>query len=101
MAFGRYLIKRGVFLLITLILAVYVSVIIANFGGLIDEILKGQIGFALRQSLRRDPEFNALPPEVQDEIFTIQFEGMVEARGLNEPFIPKTIRYTIDASNLT
>ncbi len=100
MAFGRYLIKRGAFLLITLILAVYVSVIIANFGGLIDEILKGQIGFALRQSLRRDPEFNALPPEVQDEIFTVRFEGMVEARGLNEPFIPKTIGYTIDALQL-
>ena len=100
MAFGRYLIKRGVLLLITLVLAVYVSVIIANFGGFIDEILKGQIGFALRQQLRQDPEYNALPDDVQEDIFRVRFEGLVEARGLNEPFLPKTIRYTFDALQL-
>ncbi len=100
MAFGRYLIKRGVFLLITLVLAVYVSVVIANFGGLIDDILKAQIGFGLRQALRADPDFNALPEEVQEEIFLVQFNAQVEARGLNEPFIPKSIGYTIDALQL-
>ncbi|MDX1534027.1 MAG: ABC transporter permease, partial [Thermoplasmata archaeon] len=100
MALGRYLIKRGVFLLITLVLAVYVSVVIANFGGLIDDILKAQIGFGLRQALRSDPEFNALPDEVQEEIFRVRYDALVEARGLNEPFLPKTIGYTIDALQL-
>lgn len=100
MALGRYLVKRGVFLLITLILAVYVSVVIANFGGFIDDILKGQIGFGLRQALRQDPDYNALPEEIQTQIFNIQFEALVEARGLNEPFLPKTIRFTIDAMQL-
>ncbi len=100
MGLGRYLIKRGVFLLITLILAIYVSVVIANFGGLIDELLIGQIRFELNGQLRRDPEYNALPPETQAEILNTRLELLIEARGLNEPFIPKSIRYTIDALQL-
>ncbi|MFQ5918620.1 MAG: ABC transporter permease [Thermoplasmata archaeon] len=100
MALARYLIKRGVFLVITLVAAVYISVVIANFGGLIDELLKGQIAFALNQQLRGDPTFNTLPPEVQNEIFNTSFDALVEARGLNEPFLPKTIGYTIDALQL-
>ncbi len=49
MGLARHLAKRAVFLVLTLILAIYITVVIANGGGLIDNILKSQIAIELRQ----------------------------------------------------
>ncbi len=95
--FARYLVKRGVFLVVTLILAVYLVVVIANFGGYVDNLLRGQIRFNVSQQLRADPEFGRLSQEDQDRIFNETVARLVEARGLNEPFLPKSIRFTIEA----
>ena len=43
--------KRAIFLAITLVIAIYITVVIANGGGLIDNILKAQIKNDLTQSL--------------------------------------------------
>ncbi len=96
----RFLVKRGVFLLITLVLAVYVTVLIANAGGLIDDLLRQQIRGELGQRLRSNPEFTRLPEEEQNRIFNSTFNATIAARGLNEPFFTKSIRYTIDALTL-
>ncbi len=100
MGLGRYLLRRGVFLLITLVLAVYVTVVIANAGGLIDELLRQQIRSDVITQLRRNPEFARLPIEDQNRIINETWQRRVEIRGLNEPFLPKSIRYTFDALTL-
>ena len=97
MGLARFLIKRGVFLFITLVLAIYISVVIANAGGLLDEILKSQIRFELNQAFRTNQEFLELPEETQLAVFNRTYNRIVEARGLNEPFLPKSLRFTIDA----
>ena len=97
MGLGRFLIKRGAFLVITLILAVYMSVVIANAGGLLDDILKAQIRFQLNNALRTDPDYLQLPPDEQERLFNATYARQVEARGLNEPFLPKSLRFTFDA----
>lgn len=100
MGFARYIVKRGVFLIVTLVLAIYLVVTIANFGGFVDDLLRGQIVFQVSQQLRGDPEFLRLDQEEQDRIFNDTVARLVEARGLNEPFLPKSIRYTVDALQL-
>jgi len=96
----KHLAKRGIFLLATLILAIYLTVVIANGGGLIDEILKAQIENELRQQLQNDPAFRRLPLDEQQRIFNETYALRVEARGLNQPFIQKSFTYTIDALTL-
>ncbi|HYS99975.1 MAG TPA: ABC transporter permease [Thermoplasmata archaeon] len=100
MGLARHLAKRAVFLVLTLILAIYITVVIANGGGLIDNILKSQIAIELRQQLQNDPGFRRLPPEEQDALYNRTYNQRVEARGLNEPFVEKSFRFTIDALTL-
>lgn len=97
MGLGRYLAKRGVYLLITLVLAIYVTVVIANFGGVIDELLRQQLRSDVITEFRRDPNFNRLPVEDQNRLINQSWQRRIELRGLNEPFLPKSIRYTVDA----
>ena len=82
MGLGRHLAKRGIFLALTLVLAIYITVIIANGGGYIDKILKAQIAQDLRAQLANDRVYQDLPPDKQAEIFNTSYHLRLEARGL-------------------
>ncbi len=100
MGLVRHLAKRGVLLIITIVFAIYLTVLIANGGGYIDDLLKAQIGFDLRTQLNNDRAYRLLPPEEQARIYNETYAARVEARGLNRPFLERTFRYTIDALTL-
>ncbi len=93
----RHLAKRAVFLAITFVIAIYATVVIANGGGRIDQILRSQIAAELHQTLSRSRTFVLLPPAEQAAQFNTTYNLTIEARGLNQPFIEKSFTYTIDA----
>src|SRR5436305_1871286 len=95
-----HLAKRAIFLVITFILAIYATVVIANGGGRVDQILKDQIYTDLKQQYARNPAFQRLPPQEQARQFNISYNSIIEAQGLNEPFFPKSFRYTFNALQL-
>jgi peptide/nickel transport system permease protein len=78
-------------------LAILATVIIANGGGRIDSLLRDQVRFDLLQRFANDRAYQQLPPEERDQIFNDTLNRTIEARGLNEPFLQKTMRYTLDA----
>ncbi len=96
----RHLAKRAIFLVITFILAIYATVLIANGGGRIDQILKAQIYTDLKQQFARNPAYQRLPPSEQARQFNITYNATIEAQGLNEPFFQKSFRYTFNALQL-
>ncbi len=97
MGVARHLAKRAIYLAITFVIAIYATVIIANGGGRIDEILRAQIATELRQSLAKNPAYVKLTPAQQAAEFNISYNSTVAARGLNQPFLQKSFTYTIDA----
>lgn len=96
----RHLGKRGLFLFITLVLAMYMVVIVANLGGKIDDILESQIRESTAIALTADPGFTQLPPEEQDRIFNETVQAQLSARGLDQPFIQRSFIYTANALTL-
>lgn len=103
MGVARFLAKRALYLAITFVIATYVVVIIANFGGLIDEFLINQIRVNTLQEMNNDEDLQRLRSECF-ECWQREFEQRIaeriEARGLNEPFIQKSFRQTVDAITL-
>ena len=59
----KYLLKRAVFLSLTLVLAIYLTVLIANAGGMIDNILRAQIKYDITSNLAHRPGWAQLPEE--------------------------------------
>jgi len=96
----KYLGKRVLFLLITLIVAVYLTILVANAGGLIDNILRAQIKYDIVSSLARSPVWSELTEEEQKRIIDERFQIAIQAKGLDKPFIERTFIYLIDALTL-
>lgn len=100
MGVGIYLAKRGLFLVVTLLIATYFIVLIANQGGLIDNIIKSEIRIFTIQELNSDPIFRRLPREDQQRIINETVALRIANRGLDQPFITKSFRQTWDALTL-
>lgn len=100
MALWKHLAKRALFLAVTLVVAMYLVVIIANAGGKIDEILISQIRFNTATELGANPAFLQLPIEEQQRIYNETVAARLRARGLDQPFAQRSVGYTIDALTL-
>ncbi len=87
---AKYGLVRGLLLLTTVIITVYVTIVIANFGGHIDEFIKSDIEFAIGMSMR---DMTDLTHEEKTEIFEQRKAAAFEAAGLNVPFPLRCLRW--------
>lgn len=100
MGLGIYLAKRALFLVITLILATYMVVVIANQGGAIDNILITEIRLAVRQELEGQTFYQRLNATEKTRVYEERVAEIVRVRGLDQPFVTKSFRQTWDALTL-
>ncbi|MBO3757740.1 MAG: ABC transporter permease, partial [Candidatus Brockarchaeota archaeon] len=95
-----YLTKRALALFLTVVIATYLTIVIVNIGGYIDEIKKSQLYEELSQMVKRDPMYRRLTPEEQDKIINQMYELEVKRQGLDQPFLIKSFIYLKDAITL-
>jgi peptide/nickel transport system permease protein len=93
----RYILNRAVVLGITAVIAIWVAVIAANFGGYVDEIVRSRIVMAVGLGMRADPDQT---PEEREAGFRAAIAAAEEAAGLNEPFLLRSLRWTADGLTL-
>ncbi|NPA31043.1 MAG: ABC transporter permease [Chloroflexi bacterium] len=96
----RYTVVRLVTLFITVVIGVYLTILIANMGGYVDEIRRSQIREQIAIRLQNDPAFRALPPEERQK--RIDAEVAVEEKrlGLDKPFLVRSFNYLKHALTL-
>ena len=97
----RFTALRVVTLFITVVIGVYITILIANMGGYVDNIRRGEIREAVSIRGLSDPTLRVLPPDVR----TARMEEMIaqeeERLGLNEPFMLRSFRYLSNALTLS
>ncbi len=97
---AKYTAVRVFTLFITIVVGVYLTVLIANMGGFVDTIRKGEIRESVSARTMSDPVLRALPPDVR----AARLEEMVrleeERLGLNQPFMLRSFRYLANALTL-
>lgn len=87
-------------LFLTVVIAIYATIVIVNMGGYIDNIIKSQLLEDLTNLIKRDPVYRALTPAEQDKLIKARYESELERRGLNQPFIIRSLIYLKDAITL-
>jgi len=100
MGFLKWLAKRAITMAITLVIAVYITVIIANMGGLVDEIVMKQIEAQVSEMLRMNPRFMNMTLEEREEYRQRLIAEQIKARGLDKPPIIRSFYYLRDALTL-
>ena len=100
MRVARYTIIRMFVLFITVVIGVYLTILIANMGGYVDQIRRAQIREEIGQLVLADQQLRQLPAGERNQ----HIEEMVNIRekqlGLDRPFLVRSFGYLSDALTL-
>ncbi len=97
--FSKYAFRRAIALLVTVAIGIYITILVANLGGYVDEIFKAQIQEAAGFASRSGP-LAELPNEERDQRIQEMIWGMEESMGLHDPFLLRTFRWLIHGITL-
>ncbi len=96
----KYTAVRTVALFLTVVVGVYLTILIANMGGYVDDIKRGQIREGISIAVSLDPANRALTvaqrSKLVDELVAIEEKRL----GLDRPFIIRSFGYLRDALTL-
>jgi peptide/nickel transport system permease protein len=96
----RYTAVRVVILFITVVIAVYLTILIANMGGYVDTIQRSQIQETVAQNLAMNPAYKALSAAEKQDLMDSQVSIMEKRLGLDQPFMVRSFRYLTGALTL-
>ncbi|MGD8473990.1 MAG: ABC transporter permease subunit [Anaerolineae bacterium] len=96
---AKYTIVRAAVLALTVVVAVWVTIFIANLGGYVDVIIESRIDQML-MSMAMGGWLRDVPTEEKFEIIDQTKAAMMDAEGLNEPFLLRTVRWLEDGLTL-
>lgn len=90
---ARYTLLRLGTMLVTIVIGVYLTILIANMGGYVDEIMRGNIRENIAMTLRNQPSFQELSPDAQEQLFLSEVQNEEKRMGLDQPFVIRSFRY--------
>ncbi|HSG44361.1 MAG TPA: ABC transporter permease [Anaerolineales bacterium] len=94
---AKYTAIRIVMLVFTVAVAIFLTIMIANMGGYVDNIMKGEIRQNLVLSLSQDPNY-LLMKQSERGPYLDKLVALEEKRlGLDKPFVTRATKYMTDA----
>ncbi|MFP3897864.1 MAG: ABC transporter permease [Dehalococcoidia bacterium] len=97
---GRYSLLRLALLVLAVVVAVYLTVLIANMGGELDQVKRAQIRADIALAVYMDEANSLLPPETLRQMVDEMAETAYRAQGLDQPFFVRSFRYLEQAMTL-
>lgn len=97
---ARFMAVRVVLLIFTVVVGIFLTILIANMGGYVDEIMRNQIK---EQAFMTVVAMNArekMSPELQQKVINEIISLEEERLGINTPFIVRSFRYLSNALRL-
>lgn len=89
---GKYALVRIITLFFTVVATVYLTIVISNWGGAMDDAVRANIQFTLLNA-QRSGWLDDVPPEEREELVDQTILAMEDAMGLNDPFLLRTFQW--------
>lgn len=96
----RYSAVRIVMLIITTVIALYLTILVANMGGYVDNIRRAEIRENVNQSVAGNPTLRNLAVDVKAKYIDDQIALQEKRFGMDKPFITRSFIYLKDALTL-
>ena len=90
---AKYTIVKLILQFFTVVIGVYLTIMIANMGGYVDSIMRGQIRENIALQIQFDPNFKTLDPTVKAEWIANQVALEEKRLGLDQPFVIRSFRF--------
>ncbi|GAB4496244.1 MAG: ABC transporter permease [Anaerolineales bacterium] len=97
---AKYTFVRLVTLFITVVIGVYLTILIANMGGEVDKILKGEISERISIAISNNPAYRDYTPEQRSKLIDEKIAQEEERLGLNRPFFLRSMSFLVNALTL-
>ncbi len=99
---AKYTLVRLLFLFITVVVGIYLVVLVANMGGYVDDIRRGNIHQQVSLEISQDqsPEMRALSLEAKQELIQERVAVEIKRQGLDRPFIVRSFDFLRQALTL-
>ncbi len=98
---GKFAVFRALWLVLAVVVAVYLTVLIANMGGHMDDIRRAEIRYAVASEVYMNPANRGLPAEVLTRMVDEYVELALKRFGMDKPFFPeRSFRYLRNALTL-
>jgi peptide/nickel transport system permease protein len=96
----RYTVVRFVSLFVALLIGLYLTILIANMGGYVDEIRRGEIRERVQQLVLVDPTIRQLPADERAKRQAEMVRLEEKRLGLDQPFALRSFSFLKDALTL-
>src|SRR5690349_17212786 len=96
----RYVSVRLLTLFVTVVIGIYLTIMIANMGGYVDKIMKGEIRDRVTGSIAGNAAYLKMDPTVRQKLINDRIAIEEERVGLNVPIAIRNFRYLSGALTL-
>ncbi|MBN1453766.1 MAG: ABC transporter permease [Anaerolineales bacterium] len=97
---SRFFIVRLLTLFATVVIGVYLTIMIANMGGYVDQIMRGQIRDTVTQKIGLNPATQQMDPDVRRKLIEDSIALEEKRLGLDIPIAIRNFRYLSNALTL-
>ena len=97
---ARYTVGKFFSLFLAVLIGMYLTILVANMGGYVDEIMRGQIRDSIGMQVSMDPEMRQRPVAERNQLMQELIEVEERRLGLDQPFIGRSFRFLYNAMRL-
>jgi len=91
---------RLVSLFVTVVIGIFLTIMIANMGGYVDQMMKAEIQQNVTMQIARNPAYKAMDPEVRAKLTEEKILNEIERLNLDQPLLIRSVRYLRNALTL-
>src|SRR5512144_721777 len=81
----RYVVTRLLTLFVTVVIGIYLTIMIANMGGYVDQIMRGEVRDRITQSIGLNAAMQKMDPEARKKLIEGTIAQEEKRLGLNVP----------------
>ncbi len=94
---ARYSVVRLLTMMVTVVIGIYLTILIANMGGYVDTIMRNEIRDNTTQSILANPAYRQLDTETRAKLIQDKIRLEEQRLGLDQPFVVRSINYLKNA----
>jgi len=88
---------RLVSLFITVVIGIYLTIMIANMGGYVDQMMKAEIQERVTMQIQMDPKLKSYAPDVKAQLAQERIQLEFERLNLDQPLMVRSVRFLKNA----
>jgi len=96
----KVLVRRAIVLFLMVVVVTYVTILIVNAGGYVDEIMISEIKLNIAQAVSANPHYKGLSVEERNKLIESLVKVEIRKRGLDQPFPIRSLIYLWNALTL-